>query len=314
MFRRTIKNTSLGRGEFTKAFKRAVEDVRITSHTSVSRVLWLRPSSLPFCPLRFFLNYSQHGTVQSQDFFSRFFTKVGTVVHEVVQEIVGSSNSLLADWTCPKCNPEGHAYDPSKRVKLRKTAPKCKSCSSRMKYVEVEVDYNGVLGHVDAIWVEDDNTYWVVDFKTTSKSKTDSRKTPDNNYVEQIETYCYLLKKQYNMPIAGWILFYIVRDNPSNTQEFEQRLNKKDFIRIRNRLNMYKEQRDHAAEITKKRELFDLYENRACRVAEDVEKFGECKFAALCTGWKEDVAEDFLNHAFDSGKYIPIKSLGEKKR
>lgn len=193
----------------------------------------LRVSSFPYCPIK---NYFQLAdglqdlaqiTAQSD-----YFTSVGTTVHSILQRWLGTifvgregeeeqQGHMFGEWFCPTC----------------KTKPKltiiddiiCPDCGNFMEYKELFGMWKGgaIGGHTDGIFVDGDD-WWVIDYKTTSKSKVDSwRRNPKrtNNdasnivlpyyaNVKQIESYCVLFENRFKHKIKGWILVYLCRDNP----------------------------------------------------------------------------------------------------
>src|SRR6185437_14960685 len=66
----------------------------------LSRYRSLRGSQLPFCPLKLVLTAATEGRNSVRGFHANFFTRVGTTVHELVQQFQGAGGTLLANWKC----------------------------------------------------------------------------------------------------------------------------------------------------------------------------------------------------------------------
>ncbi|WP_289856679.1 hypothetical protein, partial [Enterococcus faecium] len=86
--------------DFTRVYRDAVANYHKAELGDPTRVLFLRPSQLPFCPVDFFIQNAMHGTVRTLDFGGCFYTRVGTVVHEVMQQALCLSGKFLANYEC----------------------------------------------------------------------------------------------------------------------------------------------------------------------------------------------------------------------
>lgn len=177
--------------------------IEIYSESDLERLVNLRCSQLPLCPTSLLLNYKRKGMVRSMDMFGGFYTSVGTAVHTVMQTYLPQTGNFLADYYCTKC----HRYYPMSHT--------FQCCGVPTHYEEVLIDYKGIVGHIDAIYRDRKGRYWIVDFKTTSLAQAPKKKTnPGEGYVAQIESYAYLLYRQYGIRVSGVMLCFIPRDNP----------------------------------------------------------------------------------------------------
>lgn len=199
----------------------------------------LRPSSFPKCPILDWMKtvrYDSQGYLEEQHSFGNsYFAGVGTVVHEIIQHHIGNTQKVYGNWKCTnnKCK-HGQAamdlYDATgKCVRKGKITAKettnniCPSCARPMHYEELEISMMGITGHVDCILVLGKNKWWVVDYKTTLKSKVYKKKLPEKKHLQQLRAYAYILKHEYGLPIQGLSLVYLPRDNPFYNYEHSER-------------------------------------------------------------------------------------------
>jgi len=202
-----------------------------------------RPSSFPICPVLVHMQFMQ----AAQDGFymsnmaagGGYFTTVGTAAHENIQYYMGSTKKVFGDWKCrnPRCQKHHDARDlyDEKGVMYRKgtltskntTDNECPECGVACEYVEKCIDYFGLKGHIDCIYEMPDGTYWVLDYKTSTKGIIKTAKLPKREHLMQVPTYCYVLEKKYKMKISGFSLLYLSRDNPYEFKEKAQRWNER---------------------------------------------------------------------------------------
>lgn len=205
------------------------QDEFVASKRDASRIKFLRPSQLPFCPTGFFISHATQGMVSTLNMLGAYFTSVGSTVHEVVQRYLSPSGRFLADWRCRQCG------------KTRKLSTDSECCDFTMDYNEVLINYKGVVGHIDAIFQDAHGKYWILDFKTCTVSGSSyKQKSPGAAYREQVETYAYLLWKQYGIRVEGVMLMFIPRDNPVTPTVWVKLLDKADFKRIGATIKQYK--------------------------------------------------------------------------
>lgn len=209
---------------------------------SVSRIVNVHPSQIPICPtalvVGFFSNVlldfenNRYGIRSPHTFFSDMILDTGTTVHEVTQRYLGRSELAFGDFYCPNCG----------EVFYLRTGGCCPNCHDiYLHYKEVGIDYKGFAGHVDFM-IKKDGELWLVDFKT-SADRGIAHKVKETPQMYDLQTlaYCLLLKKQYNLDIAGRAICYISRDNFSFRLGGVQRIEKSDLRRI---FNILKAQKD----------------------------------------------------------------------
>lgn len=229
-------------------------DVFLTGKGDVDRLISLRPSQIPFCPIGFFVRHATHGLMRSQGMQSAFYTEVGRSVHSVVQKYLAHSGRFLSSWKCKQCG---------KKYKLT-VQNEC--CDFPMQYHEVEINFKGIVGHIDAIFVDRFGNYWIVDFKTTSvKGAPLKPKKPGVDYVEQVETYALMMQLQYKIKIKGVMLMFIKRDNPMDPVIWEHVMTKADYTRVRNRTVEYRKQHRLVLSIKTKAAAMALLSYGKCR-------------------------------------------------
>lgn len=222
-----IKKSKEIERELMGAYARA-QELYVSKPGDITRLLSLRPSQLPFCPARTFINAASHGALMTLDFRGAFYTSVGTAVHEVLQTFLGKSGKFLADWRCRCCG------------KWKRLSHDNECCDLEMEYHEVTINYRGVVGHIDAIFRDKRGRYWIVDFKTASISGAKSKRTsPGPVYIEQVETYANTLYRQYDIKCRGVVLFFVTRDNPKTPTIWNKVLYDEDYSRIVKRTKRY---------------------------------------------------------------------------
>lgn len=200
-----------------------------------------RPSAFPMCSVRTLMKNvaKAHIGYYASDETSAgvYFTTAGTAIHEALQYRMGDSGQVWGDWTCrnPTCQRRHDArdlYDEAGKV-VRKgiltrestTNNKCPTCKHPMDYVEKEIDYRGIKGHVDCIMKLKGGGWWVADYKTCTKTKIDrgAAVLPERAHMNQVPTYCYALEKQYGIKVLGFSILYLSRDNPFLFYEHAER-------------------------------------------------------------------------------------------
>jgi hypothetical protein len=195
---------------FSSYIDEAASSVVLSEKVDPSRIYFLRPSSLPFCGLRSFLERAEGvNKLRSLDFKSAYFTAVGTATHRIFQDYLKIGGKIIGDWWCPQC----------RNLDRFSTYHTCKSCSSPLEYRELEIrDPRGLIGHLDTLF-KVDKDIWVVDYKTTSmeavrRHHKNKHEFPYRNNVHQIRAYVVLLEYYFKIKIRGWILVYLPRDHP----------------------------------------------------------------------------------------------------
>ena len=203
-----------------------------------------RPSSFPMCSIlvyRKLVMGASRGHFEGENSAaSDFFTSIGTKAHENIQLHMGYTGQVFGDWKCNNfgsCSLGNEGLDiynklgvlvrPGKITRKNSTDNLCPECSLGMEYIEKEIVFRGLKGHIDGIIKLPDGGYWVIDYKTTTKYKLDSGKLPVPSHLKQLPTYCYVLKKKYKLDVRGFSLLYFSRDNPFDYLEVSREWNGK---------------------------------------------------------------------------------------
>lgn len=224
---------------------------QVMSRADIDRIIHLRCSQLPFCPTSLVLEYKLKGLVRGMDLMGTYFTSVGTAVHEVMQKFLCRSGLFLADYVCHECG----------TVHRLSTQHEC--CGFDTHYHEVQIDYMGIQGHIDGIFKDRSGNWWILDFKTCSVAGAAKKKTsPGVGYIEQVESYAYLLYKQYGIRVKGTMLVFLPRDNPRSPVVWSQPVDPHKFKIIRKRLQHYGELHAQALAAVTAREVWALTKHR----------------------------------------------------
>lgn len=191
-----------GTTEFGTKFGNALKD----KESQKPRVPELRPSSMPMCSIRVFLDHLK--TSDSWDMHGDYYTSVGTTLHQVAQKWLPRQGAMVGDWLCPTC-----------KKKLSRTTQKT-CCGVPMQYEEIEVKYRGVTGHIDTV-LQNKDGYLLCDYKTTSMEKVSKpiEKLVSSNYIMQILTYTYICEQLFKWKMRGASLLFVPRDKPDMFRE-----------------------------------------------------------------------------------------------
>lgn len=288
---------------YNKAMESVIED-------DFGRSPEYRPSSFPMCPIHILVRMQDGAS--NKKFISRmeasggFFTSVGTAAHENIQRYTGQTGKLWGDWKCrnPKCtkhhdardlyDEKGNMYRKGILTSRNTTKNKCPSCKHPMEYVEKEIVYKGLKGHIDAI-IKLKQGYWVGDYKTTTKNKLRSGKLPEKKHLLQLPTYCYVLEKQYKMDIKGFSLLYFSRDNPFEFKESSYLWD--DHWRVKMRKAIRNERSKFKAGVNAflNQDPSLAIEKKPCaslsQYKRDIDYHTECPFLSICfkPGLKEEL-------------------------
>lgn len=197
-------------------FSRLYSDAINTKYiVPTGRAPEFRPSAFPICSILTYVKLikgcSSGYWEREKSFAGDFFTSIGTQAHSVTQYHIGDSGQIWGNWKCinPQC-----AKSNDKITRTKTTNNKCPACQTSMEYVEIEIKYKGLTGHIDCIIYLGNNMYWVGDYKTTTKYKLDSGKLPEKQHLLQIPAYVWVLRTKYKMNVVGFSLLYLSRDNP----------------------------------------------------------------------------------------------------
>jgi hypothetical protein len=290
-----LKTRSSISSEFVQVYRNVLNNVVLMDRMTPHRVLSLRASQMPFCPVRFFINHATRGLNRDLDLAGSFYTSVGNTVHTVMQKYITHSGCILGDYHCLEC----------KTWHRRSFRFEC--CGFPTQYHEIEIDWRGIKGHIDGIFRDKQGRLWILDFKTTSRKSAPRKKTnPGITYIEQLEVYAVLFELQYGMKIAGIMNAFILRDNPKEdpvmwVRELTEVMRKT----VRVRLTRYKKMHQSALDASTLKEAMAL------------KKFGKCKdpYCRVCPK-TDDIVSHRIRNAVRIGiasKHLPIRELAERE-
>lgn len=275
-------------GELLCTYREAM-DVVVASKRDASRIKFLRPSQMPFCPTGFFIRHATQGMVSTLDMLGAYYTSVGTTVHDVVQTYLSPSGKFLADWKCTICG------------KWRRMSTNSECCDCTMKYHEALINHKGVVGHIDGIFKDAKGRYWILDFKTcTLKGAAYKIKSPPKSYREQIETYALMLWLQHKIKVSGVMLMFIPRDDPTKPEVWVDLIDGKKLKAVQARIKVYKKQHKAVLAVETLKEALALAE------------FGKCKHEWCKTCKSGLTLKEQLKSAYKTGKkkgHLPISNL-----
>lgn len=272
------------------------------------RITELHPSSFPFCPIKTWYNWCMEGdlaTVFEEPSSMRYYTEIGTAFHTMIQSTLGRGGKMLGDWVCPNCKHE---------VKLSHKH-KCPKCKSNMDYEELGVVHGDrIVGHCDGLFKWGDG-YVVIDYKTTSIKALEKHAKlhnvlPYKHNVAQIESYCYLLAKQYGIKIVGWCLMYCSRDNPQykhlGTGSLLTLQRKKA---IAERMDLYDTQYTTILKAATLKDLSSCVATKPCKVKADLKhmesEYEKCPLRDVCFS-KPKLKEALLEAKAEALHFLPI--------
>lgn len=258
---------------------------KVPDRGNISKLLSLRASGLPFCTLRFLLNIPGiFVSDRSVETASAFFFKVGTAVHDTLQHSVEHALPELAslgmvpigDWECAYCK-----YKTSFTAKPD-SCPWCQHEKFRLH--EHELRYRQLTGHVDnSFLLKAVNKYLIIDYKTCTVSKAETKPPPEFSNVQQIGTYT-AIKASEGFDMLGWALLYISRNSPSTWYPaVEDKPNNKAFL---TRLNRYCDEHEKIMFTTQLDNKFLTWvkDCRMCKTPQHIKtRAGYCKYAKLCS-------------------------------
>lgn len=273
-----------------------------TLNTSYGRGPEYRPSSFPICPVLVhmqFIKAAINGYYEgNMSAAGGYFTSVGTAAHENIQYYFGATGRTFGDWKCrnPKCqkhhdardlyDEKGKLYRPGILTRKNTCKNTCPKCQNPMEYVEKCIDYNGLKGHIDCIYKMPDGTYWVADYKTTTKGILKGNKLPKREHLMQVPTYCYVLEKKYGMKISGFSLLYFSRDNPFEFREFAEQWGPRRREEIKKLIKKQKKIYHSAVNSFVKNDPDTAIKNKPCQCPDDYERlmpaYEPCPMENVC--------------------------------
>lgn len=252
----------------------------------LTRMMDLHPSQLPFCAYKFLIGYINYKDLQPHYLSSDITLNIGTVIHNLLEKYMTCNKGLFGEWYCPKC---------FKKIGLS-LYPKEKCCRF-YKYREISINYKGIVGHIDTVIKDENSDYWIVDYKTTTKSKlSEKAKDPGLTYKLQIFTYALCMQLQYGIKIKGVCLMFIAKENPclENISMYTSLVTKRKLLKVKNLLKKY------------------LSTKKACVTAscyDDIDiKLEKCSdpYCPVCTKYTEEQLNDFLRAKMNKDNGFPI--------
>ncbi len=254
--------------EFSRHYKSACS-IELDDHEV--RPERLRVSGFPFCGLEAaYKKLTKHTVERKMTFGSKYYTGVGTLTHEIIQNFMGHGGRILGQWKCqdPEC----------KGIRLASRNNRCPLCNGFMLYEELTVTaFKHVSGHLDGIYKTENGEYWLVDYKTSSvrviSSQSKNKTLPYYHNVCQIKAYCALIELMFDIKISGWLLHYIARDSPLTVFKTEgQRISEKGKRIQLEKIQHYDRHWDLIQNMTKFSDLMQLVEEKPCKTWEFYKK------------------------------------------
>lgn len=231
----------------------------------------LRVSGFPFCGLRAaYKKLVKHTKEPVMTLGMKYYTGVGTLSHEIIQDWLGLGGRILGQWRCtaPGC------------IGLRQISRRndCPICKAQMKYEELTVTaFKHLSGHLDGIYKADNGEYFVIDYKTSSvrviTTQHEQRTLPYHGNVCQIRAYCALIELVFNIKISGWMLHYIARDAPLKVYRTEgRRITDEEKKAELKKIKLYDRHWDIVANLKKFEQIKVLISEKPCATDEFYKK------------------------------------------
>lgn len=285
-----------------------------------SREDTLRVSGFPYCGLR----HAYTRLIQPKEYLSfgsGYYTGVGTLAHELIQDALGLGNRMYGNWFCHQ--------DGCKGRRIFSNNNKCPACLSVMRYTEISLNLTHLFPHVsschiDGVYRTASGLYFIIDYKTTN-SKT-AELSDKETYLPyptnraQINGYVALLELRFNIKVAGWILFYIARDKPTRTYKAVGGLvTDKDKKKTLKKIKTYSDHYGKVMNCTSYSTIKMLIRSKPCNSDEYYRKeyssFGSCPLVSICfepkmlerevrRAW-DDREENFLTWRRPEGLILP---------
>lgn len=280
-----------------------------TVQVDPSRNNFLRPSALPFCPLKVAYTRITEGveTERHRSFNENFYTDIGHAVHELLQNFVGRMKiehgvqtdiHTLGHWKCPAC----------KTWRYFTTYKRCK-CGGRPHYEEIEIKWRNTIGHIDKV-IRIGKWLFILDYKTTGvkaiykhrdAKRTGGEYLPYLSNRSQISRYVGLFEHVFakefkkggkfeGCEIAGAVLAYVSRESlymkefvflPFTRKGIKRQYKKavkddRDFMRMR-----------AAVENRDRKIMLELIDEKPCKTRKDYDTklhdpFEPCPLLKVC--------------------------------
>lgn len=287
--------------EFSKYLRNSVDGILLEEKVDPRRTFFLRPSSLPFCGLRRFLNWAKEGIspIRETPVSALYYTRVGTTTHEVFQQSLGQGGRILGNWKCRSCD-----Y----RREL-KTYRRCKKCGDVMLHEEVELDFLAWRGHLDGIYVAEDGSWWVIDYKTCGmKFIEDGSAKPSQQYIHQQNHYVALLEQKLMRKISGWMLVFLARENPmKHNKIFSRKMRDKTKENLHTKNIRLSKLHKRIFMIESAEEVESLVKHKHCQSIEDHDRtfrWNPCEFKDVC--FKKGALTNKIDSIVSESKHLPL--------
>ena len=311
--------------ELSTYMKDAMDKVTCSQPARHTRRLELHPSGGRYCPLRDIYDWAttEKSTTEQVTFSSTYFTSVGTLVHEMIQQFTAKGGKVWAYWSCPRCKYESSEIAPYHD---------CPSCGGETSYRETGflLDKDGQLqdektedtrldGHSDALYQDRDGNFWVLDYKTcllqkARKHKLDGQTLAGNTHY-QYQQLCYttLYHVKYSrlgIKPKGWLLVYLPRDIPFElafhgkmVTPSEKKAMWESILHDIDALQAVLDAKDY-------RDIQHLVETKPCKSLDDYRKtmsspYSECPLKPVC--FNDRHLRSALKEALDDNVLLPMR-------
>ena len=281
-----------------------------TSKVDITRYNYLRPSSLPFCPVKEGYIRITEGipTERDEGFSELFYVSQGSSIHELLQNFVGRLEMeepenvkvvTLGNWVCKTCSFKRY-------LSVHKN---CRKCKTRMEYEEIQIKWRTTVGHIDKV-LKIGKYLFILDYKTCStyilRKHRDSMRVqiptlPHNYNKAQVNRYAGLFEKVYKkefkkggkfhgLTIVGSILAYISRESVQEKEfcfvPMDERAKRREYKRAVQDDRLFKRMRS-IVEKPSVSGFKELIAEKPCATkkfyeAEYMTIYNECPLAKVC--------------------------------
>lgn len=295
------RSESVKASMFGHMYEKAME---LSIRTKYGRGPEYRPSSFPVCSIKALVRIAQGTSLgyfpNEMEASGGYFTSVGTAAHENIQYYIGELGQVWGNWKCknPGCvkckrgrdliDENGVVYRKGKLTRKETTNNKCPKCDHPMEYVEIEINVNGLKGHIDCIVKLKSGGWWVADYKTSTKYqiKNATKLLPHKEHLLQIPTYCYALERQYGMDVHGFSILYLSRDNPFLFYEYADQWNDRWRAKMKKEISAQRKRFKAALISLEERSPKVAIQYKPCSCKADYERYMEgytpCPFLDIC--------------------------------
>lgn len=173
-----------------------------------------RASRLPFCSRQLVLHArwpKDALPVRSERYDFGFYTRIGNVLHELIQSFLGLSGILWGHWTC--CGVT---------VLFQEGTTNCPVCGKPRKYLEFELD-SELGAHVDGVSLVFNSVF---EFKTTGSATLEKLTAPYPNHQAQASCYVVILNEMFDLNLDKICFVYLSRDTPKKYKVFVRKPDK----------------------------------------------------------------------------------------